>query len=60
MGWSTTEGWSFYPSSFLSDGVVPASFEPIGNICHEMSRSDLISDIDQSILALPRIASGPS
>ncbi len=53
LGTSTTEGWSFYPSSFLSDGVVPAGFERLGDACCEIGRSDLIGDIELSILALP-------
>ena len=49
-GWSSREGWSFYPSSFHVEGISPADFrvaphsEPLS-----IPVSDLIEDIRRSL-----------
>lgn len=52
-GWSMIEGWSFYPSSYALDGIVPTDFSLIEELStFEISTTDMLADIDQSLNAL--------
>ncbi|MFI6646955.1 hypothetical protein ACIBI8_04900 [Streptomyces sp. NPDC050529] len=55
-GWSSIEGWSFYPSDFAEAAARVHDFEPVVNASVECDLDDLIAAVAQNrhSLAAPR------